>query len=75
MSRQNHNNVHMHLRVLETLDGFSAIISSTGLHTNVGYDNIPSKFDFQGPGLKVKVTGYLQTNFVIALVPTFIDGF
>ena len=29
------------------------------LHTNVGYDNISSKFDFQGPGLKVKVTGYL----------------
>ena len=26
------------------------------LHTNVGYDNISSKFTFQGPGLKVKVT-------------------
>ena len=26
------------------------------LHTNVGYDNISSKFNFQGPGLKVKVT-------------------
>ena len=26
------------------------------LHTNVGYDIILSKFDFQGPGLKVKVT-------------------
>ena len=26
------------------------------LHTNVGYDNILSKFDFQGPGLKVKDT-------------------
>ena len=25
-------------------------------HTNVGYDNILSKIDFQGPGLKVKVT-------------------
>ena len=25
---------------------------------NVGYDNISSKFDLQGPGLKVKVTGY-----------------
>ena len=23
---------------------------------NVGYDNISSKFDFQGPGLKVKDT-------------------
>ena len=32
-------------------------------------------FDFQDPGLKVKVTGYLQTNFVIALAPTFNDGF
>ena len=26
------------------------------LHTNVGCDNILSKFDVQGPGLKVKVT-------------------
>ena len=26
------------------------------LHKNVGYDNILSKFNFQGPGLKVKVT-------------------
>ena len=25
-------------------------------HTNIGYDNISSKFDFQGPALKVKVT-------------------
>ena len=25
------------------------------LHTNIGYDNISSKFNFQGPGLKVKV--------------------
>ena len=25
-------------------------------HTNVGCDNISSKFDFQGPGLKFKVT-------------------
>ena len=32
-------------------------------------------FDFQGPGLKVKVTGYWKTNFVIALAPTFNDGF
>ena len=28
------------------------------LHTNVGYDNISSRFDFQGPGLKVKVTDF-----------------
>ena len=34
-----------------------------------------ARFDFQGPGLKVKVTGYLLKNFVIALAPTFIDGF
>ena len=26
------------------------------LHTNTGYDEILSIFDFQGPGLKVKVT-------------------
>ena len=26
------------------------------LHMNVEYDNISSKFDFHGPGLKVKVT-------------------
>ena len=26
------------------------------LHINVGYDNISSKFDFQGLGLKAKVT-------------------
>ena len=40
------------------------------------YDNIPSKFDFQGLGLKVKVTvAIFKTNLVIALAPTFIDGF
>ena len=39
-------------------------------------DNILSKFDFQGPGLKVKVTmAIFRKNFVIALVPTFINGF
>ena len=41
------------------------------LHTNVGYDNILSKFDYQGPGLKVKVA----IKFVIALAPTFIATF
>ena len=48
------------------------------LHTNVGYDNISSKFDFQGPSLKVKVTVAIfrkQKNFVISLVPIFINGF
>ena len=29
-------------------------------------------FDIQGPGLKVKVTGYFYKNFVFALVPRFI---
>ena len=30
----------------------------------------------QGPGLKVKVTlAIFRENFVIALAPTFIDGF
>ena len=44
------------------------------LHTNVGYDNISSKG--QGPGRKVKVTvAIFRKNFVIALAPTFIDGF
>ena len=45
------------------------------LHTNVGYNNISSKFTFQCPGLKVKVTGYFYKNFVIALAPAFIDEF
>ena len=47
------------------------------LHTNVGYDNISSKFDFQGPSLKVKVIVaiFRKKNFVIALVPIFINGF
>ena len=44
--------------------------------TNVGYDNISSKFDFQCPGLKVKVTvAIFRKNFVITLAPTFIAGF
>ena len=34
-------------------------------------DNISSKFDFQGQGH----CGYIKKNFVIALVPTFNDGF
>ena len=34
------------------------------------------QFDFQAPGLKVKdVLSVFRKNFVIALVPTFIDGF
>ena len=40
---------------ITTLD--LASLSAIGLlHTNVGYDSILSKFSFQGPGLKVKVT-------------------
>ena len=35
-----------------------------------------SKFTFQGPGLKVKVTVVIfRKNFVIALALAFIDGF
>ena len=35
-----------------------------------------ASFDFQGPGLKVKVTvAILRKKFVIVLAPTFIDGF
>ena len=46
------------------------------LHINVGYDNILSKIDFQGPGLKVKVTvAIFRKKKIIALVPTFINGF
>ena len=43
---------------------------------NVGYDNISSKFNFQGPGLKVRATVaiFRKKNF-ITLAPTFIDGF
>ena len=38
--------------------------------------NISSKFDFQGPELKVKVvTDIFSKNFVTALVPIFVDGF
>ena len=46
-------------------------------HTNVGYDNISSKFDFHGPGLQVKVTAatFRKKNFVVILAPRFIDGF
>ena len=33
-------------------------------------------FDFQGPGLKIKVTvAILRKKNVIVLAPTFIDGF
>ena len=42
----------------------------------LGFDNILDKFNIQGPGLKVKVTvAIFRKNFVIALAPTFIDGF
>ena len=45
------------------------------MHTNVGYGIILSIFDFQGPGLKVKVlVAFLEKN-VIALAPTFMDSF
>ena len=45
------------------------------LHTNVRFDTITSKFNFQGPGLKYKVTVAILRKTVIALVPTFINGF
>ena len=45
------------------------------IHTNVGYDNISSKFDFQSPGLKVKVIVAIFRKTAIALVLTFINGF
>ena len=44
-------------------------------HINVGYGNISSKFDFQGPGLKVKVSVAIVLIFIIPIVPTFISGF
>ena len=47
------------------------------LHTIVGYNNILSKFDFQGPGFMVKVkvsVAIFRKNLVIALVPTFVNG-
>ena len=35
-----------------------------------------ASFDFQGPGLKAKVTvAIYRKSFAIALAPTFIDGF
>ena len=48
---------------------------------NVWYDTISSNIDLKGPGLWVKVTvgkqkqNKKQKNIVIALAPTFIDGF
>ena len=45
------------------------------LNTNAGYDNISSEFDFQDPGLKVKVTVADFRKTVITLEPTFVDGF
>ena len=49
-------------------------------HTNVGYDNISSKFNFQVAELKVNVTVAIfrkkkQKHFVITLAPAFINGF
>ena len=32
------------------------VIALVPMLTDVGFDNILSKFNFQGPGLKVKVT-------------------
>ena len=44
--------------------------------TSHKYDNILSKTYFQGAGLKVKVTvAICRKNFVMALVPTCINGF
>ena len=48
-----------------------------------GYDNISSKCDFQGPGIRSRLLWlffffffffFFEINFVIALAPTFIDG-
>ena len=36
---------------------------------------VQASSDFQGPGLKVQVTVAIFRKAVIALVPTFIDGF
>ena len=46
------------------------------LNPIVVYYNISSKIEFQGAGFKVKVSIYRKkTHFVMALMPTFIDGF
>ena len=47
------------------------------LHTIVWYYNISSKVNFQVAGLKVKIRNwlFLEKNFVIALAPTFTNGF
>ena len=43
---------------------------------SVWYDNILSKLDFQGPGLKVKISvAIFRKKFVITVVTAFIDGF
>ena len=48
-------------------------LSQPNSATNV---SVLSKFDFQGPGLKVTVTvAIFRKNFVITLAPIFIDGF
>ena len=45
-------------------------------HTNVKYDNILDKFEFERSSDKVKVTvAIFSKNFVIALVPSFIIQF
>ena len=47
-------------KTLSSLSSLHLLIDFNIIHTNVGYDNISSKFDFQCPGLKVKVTGYFK---------------
>ena len=39
-----------------------------GFHTNIGYDNISSKFDFRGPRLKVNVNVFCCFFFVVVVV-------
>ena len=46
------------------------------LHTNVEYDNILNKFEFERSRAKVKVTvAIFRKNIVITLVPIFLDQF
>ena len=49
-----------------------------GVLIYVWYDNISSKFDFQGAWIKAKVVVAIleeKKNFVIAHAPAFINGF
>ena len=51
-------------------------MESIYLYTNVGYDNISSKFDFQDAGIKIKVImAVFRKKTVIALEPSYIGGF